>query len=151
MEAKLLYEGKAKRVYETANPDEVLISYKDSATAFDGLKATQAWVFLFCIEMIFALVNRTVLDMYSFPFIAFTYGPLLYLYVRHMIRPSLTFAPTRVSIFSMRRCLAAKSARLRAACRSWLAVRRKVSPRPCRRLNAWARMLCMSVLPEPGR
>lgn len=38
MEAKLLYEGKAKRVYETANPDEVLISYKDSATAFDGLK-----------------------------------------------------------------------------------------------------------------
>lgn len=38
MEAKLLYEGKAKRVFETANPDEVLISYKDSATAFDGLK-----------------------------------------------------------------------------------------------------------------
>ncbi len=38
MEAKLLYEGKAKRVYETSNPDEVLISYKDSATAFDGLK-----------------------------------------------------------------------------------------------------------------
>ncbi|MBP7029156.1 MAG: helix-turn-helix transcriptional regulator [Bacteroidales bacterium] len=52
-----------------------------------------AWVFLFCIEMIFALVNRTVLDMYSFPFIAFTYGPLLYLYVRHMIRPSLSFSP----------------------------------------------------------
>jgi AraC-like DNA-binding protein len=50
-----------------------------------------AWIFLFCIEMIFALVNRTVLDMYSFPFIAFTYGPLLYLYVRHMIRPTLTF------------------------------------------------------------
>ncbi len=38
MEAKMLYEGKAKRVYETSNPDEVLISYKDSATAFDGLK-----------------------------------------------------------------------------------------------------------------
>ncbi len=55
-----------------------------------------AWVFLFCIEMIFALVNRTVLDMYSFPFIAFTYGPLLYLYVRHMIRPSLTFSPWNV-------------------------------------------------------
>lgn len=52
-----------------------------------------AWVFLFCIEMIFALVNRTVLAMYSFPFIAFTYGPLLYFYVRHMIRPSLTFSP----------------------------------------------------------
>lgn len=52
-----------------------------------------AWVFLFCIEMIFALVNRTVLDMYSFPFIAFTYGPLLYFYVRHMIKPSLAFSP----------------------------------------------------------
>ncbi len=52
-----------------------------------------AWVFLFCIEMIFALVNRTILDMYSFPFIAFSYGPLLYFYVRHMIRPSLPFSP----------------------------------------------------------
>ncbi|MEZ4998551.1 MAG: hypothetical protein R2758_14175 [Bacteroidales bacterium] len=47
-----------------------------------------AWVFLFCIEMIFALVNRTVLEMYAFPFIAFTYGPLLFFYVRHMTRPS---------------------------------------------------------------
>ena len=38
MESKLLYEGKAKRVFATENPDEVLISYKDSATAFDGQK-----------------------------------------------------------------------------------------------------------------
>lgn len=52
-----------------------------------------AWVFLFCIEMIFALVNRTVLEMYSFPFIAFTYGPLLWLYIRHMTRPLLRFSP----------------------------------------------------------
>ena len=52
-----------------------------------------AWVFLFCIEMIFALVNRTVLEMYAFPFIAFTYGPLLFFYVRHMTRPSLMFSP----------------------------------------------------------
>lgn len=37
-EGKLLYEGKAKKVFATENPDEVLISYKDSATAFDGLK-----------------------------------------------------------------------------------------------------------------
>lgn len=50
-----------------------------------------AWVFLFCIEMIFALINRTVLDMYSFPFLAFTYGPLLWLYIRHMTRPGLRF------------------------------------------------------------
>ena len=52
-----------------------------------------AWVFLFCIEMIFALVNHTVLEIYAFPFISFTYGPLLYLYVRHMANPSLRYQP----------------------------------------------------------
>lgn len=39
MEKKeLLYEGKAKRVYATEDPDYVIVSYKDDATAFDGLK-----------------------------------------------------------------------------------------------------------------
>lgn len=39
MEKKeLLYEGKAKKVYATENPDYVIVSYKDDATAFDGLK-----------------------------------------------------------------------------------------------------------------
>lgn len=52
-----------------------------------------AWVFLFCIEMIFALINSTVLDMYSFPFISLTYGPLLFLYVCHMTLPSRRFSP----------------------------------------------------------
>ena len=52
-----------------------------------------AWVFLFCIEMIFALINSTVLDMYSFPFISLTYGPLLFLYVRHVTLPTLRFSP----------------------------------------------------------
>lgn len=52
-----------------------------------------AWVFLFCIEMIFALVNHAVLEIYAFPFISFTYGPLLYLYVRHMANPSLKYQP----------------------------------------------------------
>ncbi len=52
-----------------------------------------AWLFLFCIEMLFALVNRTVLDVYSFPFISLTYGPLLFLYVRHMTVPSRRFSP----------------------------------------------------------
>jgi AraC-like DNA-binding protein len=57
-----------------------------------GNRIMTAWVFLFCTEMIFALINRTVLEMYSFPFIAFTYGPLLYLYVKHMTNPSLRFS-----------------------------------------------------------
>lgn len=51
-----------------------------------------AWIFLLCTELIFALINRTVLEMYSFPFIAFTYGPLLYLYVRHQTDPYLRFS-----------------------------------------------------------
>lgn len=34
----LLYEGKAKKVYSTNNPDLVIVSYKDDATALDGLK-----------------------------------------------------------------------------------------------------------------
>lgn len=34
----LLYEGKAKKVYTTENPDAYIVSYKDDATAFNGLK-----------------------------------------------------------------------------------------------------------------
>jgi phosphoribosylaminoimidazole-succinocarboxamide synthase len=33
-----LYEGKAKKVYETDEPDLLIVSYKDDATAFNGLK-----------------------------------------------------------------------------------------------------------------
>ncbi len=33
-----LYEGKAKKVYATDDKDLVIVSYKDDATAFDGLK-----------------------------------------------------------------------------------------------------------------
>ncbi len=35
---ELLYEGKAKLVYSTENPDYVIVSYKDDATALDGQK-----------------------------------------------------------------------------------------------------------------
>lgn len=35
---QLLYEGKAKAVYRTGNSGEILIKYKDSATAFNGVK-----------------------------------------------------------------------------------------------------------------
>ena len=33
-----LYEGKAKKVYATDDPNVVIVSYKDDATAFNGLK-----------------------------------------------------------------------------------------------------------------
>jgi len=38
---KLLYEGKAKRIYETENPNEVICEFKDSLTAFNGEKADE--------------------------------------------------------------------------------------------------------------
>ena len=34
----MLYEGKAKKVYATENPELYIVSYKDDATAFNGLK-----------------------------------------------------------------------------------------------------------------
>ena len=41
MKQDLIYEGKAKKVYSTDNPNEVLIYYKDDATAFNGVKKAE--------------------------------------------------------------------------------------------------------------
>ncbi len=41
MKKELLYEGKAKQIYATSNPDEVIIYYKDDATAGNGAKKAQ--------------------------------------------------------------------------------------------------------------
>ncbi len=38
VKVKQLYEGKAKKVYETDDPQYLIVSYKDDATAFNGLK-----------------------------------------------------------------------------------------------------------------
>ena len=39
MEKKaMIYEGKAKKIYETDDPGLLIVSYKDDATAFNGLK-----------------------------------------------------------------------------------------------------------------
>ncbi|ADK13923.1 Phosphoribosylaminoimidazole-succinocarboxamide synthase [Clostridium ljungdahlii DSM 13528] len=38
---KMIYEGKAKKVYETEDKDKVIIYYKDDATAFNGEKKGQ--------------------------------------------------------------------------------------------------------------
>jgi len=35
---ELLYEGKAKKVFTTDEPDALIVDYKDDATAFNGLK-----------------------------------------------------------------------------------------------------------------
>ncbi len=38
---ELRYEGKAKRVYATADPQQYVVEYKDDATAFNGVKRAQ--------------------------------------------------------------------------------------------------------------
>jgi AraC-like DNA-binding protein len=67
----------------------LLIATKKPFNTANRLMA--AWLFLICIEMIFALINSTVIEMYSFPFITFTYGPLLFLYVKFMTSPDKKF------------------------------------------------------------
>ena len=39
-----IYEGKAKKVYATDDPNLVIVDYKDDATALDGLDALLATV-----------------------------------------------------------------------------------------------------------
>lgn len=34
----MIYEGKAKKVFATDDPNVVIVDYKDDATAFNGLK-----------------------------------------------------------------------------------------------------------------
>lgn len=67
----------------------LLISTKKSATIANRVMA--AWLFLICTELIIALLNSTVIEMYAFPFVAFTYGPLLYLYIRFITNPEKKF------------------------------------------------------------
>jgi AraC-like DNA-binding protein len=67
----------------------LLISTKKPFTVANRLMA--AWLFLICIELIFALLNSRVIEMYAFPFVAFTYGPLLFLYVQFMTNPQRKF------------------------------------------------------------
>ena len=35
---EMLYEGKAKQVFATENPEEVIVKFKDDATAFNAQK-----------------------------------------------------------------------------------------------------------------
>ena len=67
----------------------LLISTKKPYATANRLMA--AWLFLICIELIFALLNSRVIEMYAFPFVAFTYGPLLFLYVKYMTNPGRKF------------------------------------------------------------
>jgi AraC-like DNA-binding protein len=67
----------------------LLISTKKPLTTANRLMA--AWMFMICFELFFALINLNVLVVYSFQFIAFTYGPLMLLYVKFMTQPERKF------------------------------------------------------------
>ncbi len=57
-----IYEGKAKKVFATDDPDVVLVSYKDDATAFNGLKKGQIFgkgaVNNKCSDFLFKLLEK---------------------------------------------------------------------------------------------
>jgi phosphoribosylaminoimidazole-succinocarboxamide synthase len=38
---EMLYEGKAKQVFATDDPNIIVMHYKDDATAFNGIKKAQ--------------------------------------------------------------------------------------------------------------
>lgn len=88
----VLYIGTAQSFFAG-----LLIATKKPYTMANRVMA--AWLFLICIEMIFALLNSTVIEMYSFPFITFTYGPLLYLYICFMTTPDRRFMPVELIHF----------------------------------------------------
>ncbi|MCU0461244.1 MAG: AraC family transcriptional regulator [Bacteroidales bacterium] len=67
----------------------ILVLLKKPRTTANRLMAL--WLSLICIELVIALLNSKVIEMYSFPFVSFTYGPLLYLYVKFMTQPEKKF------------------------------------------------------------
>jgi len=68
----------------------ILVLTKKPFTIANRLMAL--WLSLICIELVIALLNSKVIEMYSFPFVSFTYGPLLYLYVKFMTQPERNFS-----------------------------------------------------------
>ena len=38
-----IYEGKAKKVFRTDDPERFIVEYKDDATAFNGQKKAPSW------------------------------------------------------------------------------------------------------------
>ncbi|MEE4116389.1 MAG: helix-turn-helix domain-containing protein [Marinilabiliaceae bacterium] len=61
---------------------------KPSGTA-NKLMATLMFMLFF--DLVFVLIKIKIIDFYAFPFIAFTYGPILFLYVHFMIHPGRKF------------------------------------------------------------
>ncbi|MDX2414101.1 MAG: AraC family transcriptional regulator [Bacteroidales bacterium] len=54
-------------------------------------KLMASFLFMVFFDLLFALIKLKFIVFYSFPFIAFTYGPILFLYVEFMTKPGLKF------------------------------------------------------------
>ena len=67
----------------------LLVATKKPISIPDRLMA--AFLFMIFFDLIFAIVKINIITFYSFPFITFTYGPILFLYVRYMTEPMRRF------------------------------------------------------------
>jgi len=67
----------------------LLIATKRPANTANRLMAS--FMFMLFFDLIFAVVKINFLTFYSFPFIAFTYGPIMYLYIHFMLHPGEKF------------------------------------------------------------
>jgi AraC-like DNA-binding protein len=67
----------------------LMIATKRNPQVADRIMA--AWLFLIAIEMGFAIVNTSIIPLYEYVFIPFTYGPLLYLYIKCQTVENLHF------------------------------------------------------------
>jgi AraC-like DNA-binding protein len=74
---EILYIGITQSVFAG-----LMVGTKRNPQIADRILAT--WLFLIATEMIFALVNETIVPLYEFVFIPFTYGPCLFLYVKFL-------------------------------------------------------------------
>jgi AraC-like DNA-binding protein len=67
----------------------LMIATKRNPQVADRIMA--AWLFLIAIEMVFAIVNQSIIPLYEYVFIPFTYGPLLYLYIKFQTVENIQF------------------------------------------------------------
>ncbi len=81
---EILYIGLAQAFFAG-----LMIATKRNPHTADRILA--GWLFLIAIEMVFALVNETYIQIYQYVFIPFTYGPLLYLYIKFLTIENHTF------------------------------------------------------------
>jgi AraC-like DNA-binding protein len=75
----------------------LMIATKRNPQVSDRIMA--AWLFLIAIEMGFAIVNKSIIHLYEYVFIPFTYGPLLYLYIKFQTEENARFKWTHALHF----------------------------------------------------